>query len=353
MDRLPLEVQTLYAELLAELTALDAARSVGSVPGCFVTKPGRDGGEYVYFQYMSPGSVRRQVYLGRRDADLDSLIERHARERENWKSDTETARRLCAQLRVGGGLVTDSPTARVLRALAESGVFRVGGTLVGTHAFTVIGNLLGVRWERGGLRTQDIDSAVESSVSVAVPDLVADVPGAPASLGMGFLPVPPLDPRSPSTPFKVRGKTLRVDLVTPSGDAGGPPVSVPRLGAAAQPLPGLAYLLEDTTAGAVVDGDGVLVRVPSPARFAFHKLATAQGRAVSEQVKAEKDRLQAGQVFSVLAEDRPGDLALAWDALGARDALRKAVRRGLDRLLRDAPGLGALLDAEAPHILES
>ena len=30
---------------------------------------------------------------------------------------------------------------------------------------------------------------------------------------MGFLPVPGLDPKSPTTSFKVRGQSLRVDLL--------------------------------------------------------------------------------------------------------------------------------------------
>ena len=38
MQKLPLETQTLYAEMMEQLIALEAQRSIGHVPGCFATK---------------------------------------------------------------------------------------------------------------------------------------------------------------------------------------------------------------------------------------------------------------------------------------------------------------------------
>jgi hypothetical protein len=38
MTKLPLEVQTLYAELMERLAAAEAVRAIGDVPGSFVTK---------------------------------------------------------------------------------------------------------------------------------------------------------------------------------------------------------------------------------------------------------------------------------------------------------------------------
>ena len=45
-----------------------------------------------------------------------------------------------------------------------------------------------------------------------------------------------------------------------------------RFAANAAPVRYLDYVLEDAQPAAVVNGGGVLVRVPSPARFAIHKL---------------------------------------------------------------------------------
>ena len=63
---------------------------------------------------------------------------------------------------------------RVLAALADAGVFKLGGVLAGTHAFIVLGNVLGVRWDAASARTEDVGAA--RHMEVAVPELEADVP---------------------------------------------------------------------------------------------------------------------------------------------------------------------------------
>lgn len=316
MQRQPLEVQTIYAELLEQIAAYEAARAIGHTAGSFVTKTVK-GQEYYYFQQMGPGGAKRQIYLGRRDAALDELADRFAHGRADVAADQRSIARLAALLRVGGAMLTDVPSARVLRGLADAGVFHAGGVLVGTHAFIVLGNLLGVRWDTS-LRTQDVDIAADPKLDIAIPGVGADLPSALDSLEMGFLPVPGLDPKSPSTSFKVRGQSLRVDLLTPAARTRSRPVNVPRFGAAAQPLRFLDYLIESPVRAAVVDGGVVAVSVPDAARFALHKLMIAGERPVAMQAKREKDLSQAAQVLEVLHADRPGDLVLAWEALAAR-----------------------------------
>ena len=158
MEKLPLETQTLYAQLMETLLATEAQRSIGRLAGCFTTKIVK-GLTYCYFQYSDPGGLLRQVYLGRKNAVLDRVIETFVSEREASKADTDHLQRLCAQLRAGGALMTDTASSRVLKALAESGIFQMGAVLVGTHAFIVLGNLLGVKWTGSSLRTQDPDLA--------------------------------------------------------------------------------------------------------------------------------------------------------------------------------------------------
>lgn len=316
MQRQPLEVQTIYAELLEQLAAYEAARTIGHSPGSFVKKVVR-GQEYYYFQNVGPGGAKHQTYLGRRDVALDELAARFAEGRANVAADQGSIERLAALLRVGGAMVTDAPSARVLRALADAGVFHAGGVLVGTHAFIVLGNLLGVRWDTA-LRTQDVDIAADPKLDIAVPGINAHLPSALDSLEMGFLPVPGLDPKSPTTSFKVRGRGLRVDLLTPSARAQARPVSLSRFGAAAQPLRFLDYLIDSSVRAAVVDGGVVAVNVPDAARFALHKLIIAGERPAAMQPKREKDLSQAAQMLEVLHEDRPGDIVLAWEALVVR-----------------------------------
>ena len=56
--------------------------------------------------------------------------------------------------------------------------------------------------------------------------------------------------------------------------------------------------------------------MPAPGRFAFHKLVVSQRRRSSDNEKIKRDLAQAGQLFSVLVDSRPGDLILAYEAAG-------------------------------------
>ena len=342
MDSLPLATQTLYAETLDQLRAL-AQSSLAVGTGTFVTKQVK-GQLYYYFQYSLPGGGFLQQYVGRKSAAVDTLVTRWRTGDPAATADRDNLRRLAAQLRAGGIQVADPASGRVLRALAEAGVFRLGGVLVGTHAFVALGNLLGARWDGGAVRTQDVDiaRAARTDLDIAVPMLTADVPKILDGLEMGFLPVPGLSPKSPSTSFKVRGKPLRVDLVTPGRSAEAKPVFIPRLNAAAQPLRYLDYLIEGAEAAAVIEASPVLVNVPAPARFALHKLALATLRPAMFQTRADKDLQQAAEVLALLVEDRPGDINLAWQATIKRGrGWERAVRAGMARLARRRPAVHA------------
>jgi hypothetical protein len=325
VEQLSLTLQTAYAELVEQLVTADATRSIGSVPGSFVTKEVK-GSTYYYFQFSTPGGSTRQIYIGLRTRELEAVVARYRGEREALRSDRERVAELCAMLRAGA-TVTDAGAARIIGALANTGVFKLGGVLVGTHAFVVLGNVLGVRWTGLHARTDDVDIATERSLQIAVPDVRASVPEALDSLGMGFLPVPSFSPKEPSTSFSVRGRALRLDLLTPAKSRKPGPIRIARFDAAAAPLSFLELLLEDAIPAAVVDGGGILVRVPHPARFTIHKLIVAHRRSAAFQTKREKDLAQAAQLVEVLEELRPGELRAAWKA-----ARRKGPgwARGLD-----------------------
>jgi hypothetical protein len=347
MERIPLEVQNLYTELLDRLSAIEARRSIGHVPGTFVTKTIKGEG-YYYFQYSDPGGIKRQLYIGRKDSSLNKVVKNYQEERAVFEEDAVGVQRLCALLRAGGAVLTDSASARVLRALSDGGVFGLDGVLVGTHAFLVLGNVLGVRWTGGSIRTQDIDIAAEPSLSIAFPGPGVDIPGVLEGLQMGFLPVPQLDPKRPSTSFVVRGKGLRLDLLTPlRGRRTQKPVFIPRLKAAAQALPFLDFLITRPVRGVVVDGGGVLVNVPDPARFALHKLIISGEREAVMHTRREKDLNQAAQLLSILLEERPGDITIAWEEIRSQGkGWVKRVQNGVSALRRHtAPAIGEKIGA--------
>jgi hypothetical protein len=340
---LSITTQTTYAELLDQLLAFDAQRSIGHAPGAFVTKTIRERA-YYYFQYSEPGGTR-QAYVGPRSDALDAVVARFGTERAALREDRERIDELAAGLRAGGAAVTDSGSARVLGALADAGVFKLGAVLVGTHASVVLGNVLGVRWEGALARTEDVDIGVARVLEVAVPAVDADVPRVIESLEMGFLPVPGFSPKAPSTSFKVRGRGLRVDLVTPADrERRAGPVPVSRLKAAAAPVRYLEIVLEDAQPAAVVNGGGVLVTVPDPARFAILKLLVAQDRKTAFHTKADKDVAQATQLLEAIEELRPGDVRRAWRAARARGkAWARALDQGVRLVTKRSPGLARRL----------
>lgn len=338
IDRLPEDAQTLHAETLALLLALARERGWSHLSGSFSTKTVKDQ-DYVYFQYSDPGGAKRQFAVGRRNQALDEVIASYGEQRQRHESDLAQVDRLAGLLRSAGLATVPHAPARVIRALADAGVFRLGGALVGSYGFLVLGNLLGVRWPDAAFRTQDVDIA--GNLQIATPKLEADVPKALDSLQMGFVPVPQLDPTHPSTSFRVRGKQLRVDLITPGREKDTDPIFIPRFKAAAAPIKFLSLVLGDAQPAAAVDGGATLVVVPAPARFALHKLLVSQTRSLIQQSKGGKDLHQAALLLEVLAEDRPEDLEQAARAFAeSGPPVTRKVIRGLDQMVKRWPDAG-------------
>ena len=158
------------------------------------------------------GSSRQSYYIG---PDEPALRERISSIKDRWEEDSSAAEsraRLVAMLASGGATTPTANHGRVIEALEQAGVFLAGGVLIGSHAFAIMANLLGVKW--------------------------------------------------PAVPFR----------------------------------------------------QGILVNIPSPARFALHKLVVSQRRPPAFATKARKDITQAEAVLRVLLQDRPGDLPPALDA---------------------------------------
>ncbi|WP_277057897.1 nucleotidyltransferase domain-containing protein [Trichlorobacter lovleyi] len=329
LDELSIETRTLFAELMERLAVREAQRNIGNLEGSFSTKS-INGRDYLYFQHYVAGGTKRSICLGQKTAALEELVRQHKIEHTENQQDPIGIRELCAQLKAGRIATASHPVARVIRELADSAVFRVGGVLIGTHAFGCIGNLLGVRWDETTLGTLDIDVAAERNVSIAVPGIRADIPKALESLSMGFFPVPRLNPAHPSTTFAVRKSPLRVDLLTPKISQSEDPVFIPRLNAAAQPLSHLDYLITDPIPCCVINGDAIAVMVPQPLVFGLHKLIVSQLRDVTSGAKTHKDLYQAYQILSYFDRERPFELQQSWKELISKGgAWKKRAEAGL------------------------
>ncbi len=299
------------------------------------------GRRYWYAQRRE-GGKKVQSYLGPETPEIEALIARWRRGREEAVSRAE----LVAMARAGGAHAVSSAVADVLDRLAP--VFRVGGVLVGSHAFAVIGNILGVRWHEAMVRTDDVDIAHDHRIAVALAR-----EGQTADLRRALNdPVPRfavLSPHDPATSFRVRGTEVEVEVLTPMvGKERRRPIQIDAIGAAATPLRFLDYLIEETQPAAVVGGSGVLVNVPRPGRYAVHKLIVAARRGVGfgGVTKAPKDRAQAAALLEVLLSEIPGEVTLAWKALARRGrAWVSAAMRSIARL--DSNLAGALTQAGA------
>jgi hypothetical protein len=254
-----------------------------------------------------------------------------------WESvavDVAARQQLVSMLVRGGAYSATSIDARVFELLERAGVFLAGGVLVGSHAFALYGNMLGVQWESETTRTQDVDIAADQHVVVGVPDRKFNLHQALIDSELGFIEIPALDPRSPSTKFRIRGKQLSVDILTPMlGRTSCKPIHLKSLDVYAEPVRFLDYLLADAQPAVVAAKAGLLVNVPSPARYALHKLVLAERRVAAFQTKTKKDLQQAEQVIRVLLRDRPGDLRSAWlAALKQPGKFMQQMRSGLARL---------------------
>ncbi len=346
MKPLTITVQTAYAELLEQLLALDAHRSIGHAPGAFVTKTLKER-PYYYFQYSTPGGTTRQAYIGPKSDALDAVVARFATERAALRDESRAARRArCRASRRRGRGDRRCVGAHPRRA---GGRRRLQARWRGRRDACVLlalGNLLGVSWDGASARTEDVDIAAPRVLELAVPTLDADIPRAIETLEMGFLPVPAFSPKDASTSFKVRGRGLRVDLVTPGDGARAErPVHIGRFNAAAAPVRYLELVLDDTQPAAIVNGGGVLVTVPHPARFAVLKLLVAQDRPSAFQAKSDKDVAQAVQLMEALEQLRPGDLRTAWRAAARRGKRwSTALGRGVKLVRRRAPDLADRLE---------
>lgn len=323
-DRLSLLTQTAYSRLLDLLLTAEVGPPEDGAS--LVSKTIR-GHRYWYVQRQEAGK-KIQRYLGPETPEVSAIVERWRRRREEKASRAE----LVAMARSGGAHILGAAECQVLERLSPA--FRVGGVLVGSHAFVVIGNSLGVRWRAAIARTQDVDIAHDRHLALGI---AKDQPSADVRRALGDA-VPRfsvLSPTLPATAFRVRGTDIEVEILTPmTGRSRDKPVQIEALGVAATPLRFLDYLIEEAQPGAVMGGTGVLVNVPRPGRFALHKLIVATRRGTTTgPSKSSKDRAQASALLRVLLAELPGEITLAWKALAERGkAWRDAVLTSL-RLL--------------------
>ena len=333
---LPLMLQTAYAELL-DRTRSAAFAEAFPADGAFIVKTVR-GRRYWYFQATSANG-RGQKYVGPETKELLDQIDRH----KSARAYERDQRSLVALLSRTGNLPRPLPViGDLVAALANAGVFRLRGVLVGTVAYQTYPAALGCRLPATSLQTNDVDVAQFEDVSAAIGDITRPMADILREVNKSFRPVPTTHRQ---LVFSYAADTgLRVDFLTPNrGRETEEPRNLPALGTAAQPLRFLDFLIRDPEPAVLLHGMGVLVSVPAPQRFALHKLIVARRRREGDP-KRDKDIFQAQSLLNVLTDRRPHEL---------RDAWQEAFGRGKtwQRLLGE--GLGLLHPATRDRVLQT
>ena len=305
----------------ADLLRIAREESVSDLRGT-VQRKTIAGKEYLYDAYRLGGKVTFR-YLGEATAELNALIDRAEEIKREAAARRADRTRLVRTLRAEGYAGLDARTGSILAAFVQAGVFRLGGTLVGTIAFRLYEGELGVAlgFEQMA-QTGDLDIASFERLSLAIEDRVTDDLSSVLQ-GFEFDPAPSLDPGR-TWRWRHASRAMDIEFLTPSfGDEG--LRDLPALGVSAQSL---------------------LVQIPRPEAFAIHKLIVAdRRRGGPEELKSRKDRAQAAFLVETLAETRPDELAEAYqDARSRGSKWRDRIDSSLERMPQTRAALEGLTD---------
>lgn len=320
-----LVLQTTYAELLERCAQAAFGESFPS-DGVFTPKTVR-GRRYWYFQLPTKAG-RGQKYVG---PETPELLERIARHREAVLDERER-RSLVSTLVRSFGMPQPVPEiGDILAALAKAGVFRLRGVLVGTVAYHTYSAMLGEKLPISILQTGDVDIAQFKNVSVAVGDQTPPVLDILKEADKTFRPVPTIHGEK-VTSYAAKGG-LRVDFLTPNeGPDSDKPQRLPALRTDALPLRFLDFLIREPEPAVILHGPGISVNVPSPHRYAVHKLMISRRRPEGA-AKRDKDMQQAEALLTLLIKKRRHELKSAWEEAYKRGKeWRRLLTEGLDNL---------------------
>ncbi|RYE43988.1 MAG: hypothetical protein EOP21_07395, partial [Hyphomicrobiales bacterium] len=330
--------RTLYSELVQR--SLDGSFATEfSLAGRFVPVQVKGRAFWYYDAPKQAGDLlpKRRRYVGPAD---DPDIARRVETFKDLKEDYRTRTRIVSTLVREAHLTRPEGLAGpIVEALANAGFFRLRGVLVGTVAFQTYSGLLGVRMRNAIMQTGDADFALFHSIANAVDDNMPSILELLRGIDATFREIPHATDGRYSTKYSTRSG-YKVEFLTPntsSDDYAGRPASMPALGGtAAQPLRFLDFLIYQPVRAVLLHGAGVPVLVPSPERYAIHKLIVAARRRTSDEGydKSSKDRAQAAELIGVMAAQR-NHTALADAYMEAWDRgphWRDAIRAGLDQM---------------------
>lgn len=332
-------IDLMYQTMLAELgqRSLDAAWTSDFPQEGRFTPASIKGRKYWYFDIPDGHGGTKRRYAGPDDdPDIAQRVSDHKRD----KDDLRARRRLVNTLTREGGMISpDAMTGDIVQALANGGLFRLRGVLIGTVAFQCYSGLLGVRLPMAAILTGDADIAQDYAISGEVEDSLPSIVELLRDIDASFRPVPHKSGSAASSAFQ-NADGYRVEFFTSnrgSDDYIDKPAKMPALGgASADPLRFLDFLIREPVRTTLLHRSGVPVVVPDPTRYAVHKLIVASRRHSDGQgpAKREKDLRQAALLFEALQlTRRSADVALVYNEAWERGpAWQDAIRVGAGML---------------------
>jgi hypothetical protein len=335
MEKLSLPMQTLFSDL--EQRSSDAEfMTFFEKSGSFKRRK-RKNRYYWYFRNRLDDEVQ-ETYVGPvTSKDITDKVNRF----NEIKADFLERREIVKALLSAGLPATDATTGNVIEALAQAGFFRIRGVLVGTTAYQCYSGILGVKLSLTTLRTQDADLAQYLSIAREMDDATPPVLDVLQSVDHSFHAISSaMDSRQVVSFINSRG--YKVEFLTPnrgSNDYEGVPVRMPDLpGVWAIPFRFLDFLIRNPIRSVLLYEGGIPVTIPTPARYAVHKLIVSERRKEENISKIEKDLAQASQLVLALSNVRPLELAEAWiEAWERGPSWREALTEGLINAGDEAP----------------
>jgi hypothetical protein len=323
-SEIPLTLQTAYADLLDRSASAAFSRAFAE-DGVFTPKTVR-GRRYWYFQVTREDGTRKQRYVGPETPELLERITTHKEARSDQRDRHALVSTLVRSARLPR---PEAPIGQIVEALAEAGVFRLRGVLVGTVAYQTYSAMLGIRLPLATVQTGDVDIAQFRNVSVAVEEKVPAILDTLKKVDSSFRAVPHMHNQRSVTSY-VAKRGIRVDFLTPNeGPETDAPAPLPALGTDAQQLRFLDLLIHDPEPAVLLYGEGIYVLVPSPQRYAVHKLIIARRRSEGA-AKIDKDLRQAEALLDALVRKRPHELRSAWhEAFGRGRKWQQLIGEGL------------------------
>lgn len=326
---IPIAIQTTYQDLLER----HKNRPNVLYKGSLIKKTKSDRCYWIARQRFGGKAVDTQI--GPDNQEVRRLIATAKTEQEQHESWRKNVGSLVGQLRGAGARTLDMQSGKILSALARAGFFQAEGMLAGTNAFALYELELGVRFNASMARTEDIDLIADKNVTLIAPNgkgllsLLDD---------LGLQPLGGL-----SDPDLTRWQTkdgIPIDILTRQQRGGKDVVSLKGLGIHAQALPFLEFIMTAPIQAVALYREGILVNIPSPERYAIHKLLVAAARTGAHRAKSAKDLMQAEAIIAVLAEQRPFELKEVYDEATGRG---KKWRQMIEMSLRDSSNIANIL----------